>query len=83
MQIITNNRKHTPILYDNSLFRAVSAIVNRFIVKTQLYSSFTNDLKRKYFFPKNVHGCRLSLFKASVSTESDNGCFLGFCLFDA
>ena len=33
-QIITNNRKHTPILYDYSLFRAVSAIVNRFIVKT-------------------------------------------------
>ena len=27
-----------------------SAIVNRFIVKTQLNSAFTNDLKRKFFF---------------------------------
>ena len=26
--------KNTPVLYDNSLFRAVSAKVNRFIVKT-------------------------------------------------
>ena len=29
-----------------------SAIVNRFIVKTFLNSTFTNDLKRKYFFRK-------------------------------
>ena len=34
MQIITNNRKLTPFLYDNTLFRAVTAIENRFIVKT-------------------------------------------------
>ena len=34
MQIITTIRKYTPILSDNSLFHAVSAIVNRFIVKT-------------------------------------------------
>ena len=40
-----------------------SAIVNRFIVKTYLNSAFTNDLKRKYFFLKNVHSSRLSLFK--------------------
>ena len=41
-----------------------SAIVNRFIVKTyRLNSAFTNDLKRKFFFSKNVHSCRLSLFK--------------------
>ena len=39
-----------------------SAIVNRFMVKTYLNSAFTNDLKRKYFFSKNVHSCRLSLF---------------------
>ena len=39
-----------------------SAIVNRFIVKTSLNSAFTNDLKR-FFFSKNVHSCRLSLFK--------------------
>ena len=29
-----------------------SAIVNRFIVKTELNSAFTNDLKRKDFFRK-------------------------------
>ena len=40
-----------------------SAIVNRFIVKTYLNSAFENDLKRKQFFSKNVHSCRLSLFK--------------------
>ena len=41
-----------------------SAIVNRLIVKTELNSAFTNDLKRKYFFLfENVHSCRLSLFK--------------------
>ena len=27
-----------------------SVVVNRFIVKGQLNSIFTNDLKRKYFF---------------------------------
>ena len=31
-----------------------SAMVNRFIVKTELNSTFTNDLKR-FFFSKNVH----------------------------
>ena len=40
-----------------------SAIVNRFIVKTELNSAFTKCLKRKYFFSKNVHSCILSLFK--------------------
>ena len=39
-----------------------SAIVNRFVVKTSLNSAFTNDFKR-FFFSKNVHSCRLSLFK--------------------
>ena len=39
-----------------------SAIVNRFIVKTELNSAFTDDLKRKENFSKNVHSCRLSLF---------------------
>ena len=29
-----------------------SAKVNRFIVKTELNSAFTNDLKRKFFFRK-------------------------------
>ena len=32
-----------------------SAVEIRFIVTTQLYSTFTNDLKRKFFFSKNVH----------------------------
>ena len=43
-----------------------SAIVNRFIVKTYLNSAFTNDLKTKENFSKNVHSCRLSLFKLFV-----------------
>ena len=29
-----------------------SAVLNSFIVKTKLNSTFTNDLKRKYFFRK-------------------------------
>ena len=43
-----------------------SAIVNRFFVKTYLNSAFTNDLKRNEKFSKNVHSCRLSLFKLRV-----------------
>ena len=41
----------------------LSAIVNRFIVKTELNSAITNDLQRKENFSKNLHSCRLSLFK--------------------
>ena len=40
-----------------------SAVLNIFIVKTQLNSIFTNDLKRKEFFSKNVHSCRVRSFK--------------------
>ena len=40
-----------------------SAIVNRFIVKTQLNSAFTNDLKENIFFSKNVKSYRLCSFK--------------------
>ena len=40
-----------------------SAVLNILIVKTQLNSTFTNDLKRKDFFSKNVLSYRLSLFK--------------------
>ena len=40
-----------------------SAVLNIFIVKTSLNSIFTNDLKRKDFFSKNVHSYRPSLFK--------------------
>ena len=39
-----------------------SAVLNIFIVKTQLNSTFTNDLKRKYFFSKNVHSYRVCSF---------------------
>ena len=34
----------------------------RFIVTTLLYSTFANDLKRKYFFLKNVHSYRVCSF---------------------
>ena len=41
----------------------ISAVLNIFILKTELNSTFTNDLKRKEKFSKNVHSYRLSLFK--------------------
>ena len=50
-----------------------SATVNRFIVKTLLNSAFTNDLKRKEIFSKNVHSCRLRLFKTPVLGAQKNG----------
>ena len=40
-----------------------SAVLNIFIVKTQLNSTFTNDLKRKEIFSKNVHSYRVCSFK--------------------
>ena len=40
-----------------------SAILNIFIVKTKLNSTFTNDLKRKENFWKNVHSYRVCSFK--------------------
>ena len=39
-----------------------SAVEIRFIVTTYLYSTFANDLKRKYFFLKNVHSYRVCSF---------------------
>ena len=51
-----------------------SATVNRFIVKTYLNSAFTNDLKRKEFFSKNVNSCRLSLFKCAYGPRSEKTC---------
>ena len=44
-----------------------SAVVSRFIVKAELNSISTNDLKRKYYFSENVHNCRLSHFKFDVA----------------
>ena len=40
-----------------------SAVEIRFIVTTLLYSTFANDLKRKFFFSKNVHSYRVCSFK--------------------
>ena len=40
-----------------------SAVLNIFIVITKLNSTFTNNIKRKDFFSKNVHSYILSLFK--------------------
>ena len=58
------------------------AIVNRFIVKTFLNSAFTNDIKRKDFFFKNVHSCRLSLFKHSFVSMPGSS-FFGYLLSNA
>ena len=43
-----------------------SAVEIRFIVTTYLYSTFANDLKRKYFFSKNVHSYRVCSFKEDI-----------------
>ena len=43
-----------------------SAKVNSFNVKTLLNSAFTYGLKRKEFFLKNVHSCRLGLFNIAL-----------------
>ena len=40
-----------------------SAVLNMFIVKTYLNSIFTNDLKRKENFSKNVQSYRVCSFK--------------------
>ena len=47
-----------------------SDVTNIFIVKILLNSIFTNDLKRKDFFSKNFHSCRLSHFKALSMTTA-------------
>ena len=60
--------------------------MNIFIVKTLLNSAFTNDLKRKDFFSKNVHSCRLSLFNQNITKESKNckkGVYLQIFFFSA
>ena len=50
MQIITNKGKYTCFYKIIHFSVQFSAIVHRFIVKTQLNSTFTNNLKRKDFF---------------------------------
>ena len=47
-----------------------SAVLKIFIVKTYLNSTFTNDLKRKYFFSKNVHSNRVCSFKLPLRRYS-------------
>ena len=44
-----------------------SAVLNIFIVKTMLNSTFTNDLKRKENFSKNVHSYRVCSFNIQRS----------------
>ena len=44
-----------------------SAVLNIFIVKTLLNSTFTNDLKRKEIFSENVHSYRVCSFKCLFS----------------
>ena len=46
-----------------------SAVLNIFIVKTKLYSTFTNDLKRKENFSKNVHIYRECSFKVEYADK--------------
>ena len=47
-----------------------SAVEIRFIVTTYLYSTFANDLKRKYFFSKNVYSYRVCSFKDETGLKS-------------
>ena len=44
-----------------------STVEIRFNVTTLLYSTFANDLKRKYFFSKNVHSNRVCSFNINLS----------------
>ena len=46
-----------------------SAVLNIFIVKTKLNSTFTNDLKRKEIFSKNVHSYRVCSFNLCIPLE--------------
>ena len=68
---IINNKKKTHLFYKIIHFSVqFSAIVNRFIVKTYLNSTFKNDLKRKQTKNrKNVHSCRPSLFNVSAVAQ--------------
>ena len=50
-----------------------SSVLNIFIVKTKLNSTFTNDLKRKEFFSKNVHSYRVCSFNIYLSYEVASG----------
>ena len=61
-RIIPNKRNMTCFYEIIHYSMQFSAVLNIFIVKTLLNSIFTNDLKRKYFFSKNVHSYRPSLF---------------------
>ena len=62
-KIITNKRKNTCFYKIIHFSMQFSAVEIRFIVTTYLYSTFTNVLKGKYFFSKNVHSYRVCSFK--------------------
>ena len=48
-----------------------SAVEIRFIVTTYLFSTFANDLKRKFFFSKNVHSYRVCSFNHTLWIKLD------------
>ena len=67
LQIITYKRKNTcfyKIIYFSMQFSAALTI---YIVKTYLNSIFTNDLKRKENFSKNVQRYRVCSFKEAIT----------------
>ena len=49
-----------------------SAVLNMFIVKTYLNSVFTNDLKRKENFSKNVQSYRVCSFNESSGSNHNS-----------
>ena len=46
----------------------LSAVLNIFIGKTYINSTFTNDLKRKYFFFENVHSYKQKIISQNQDT---------------
>ena len=65
-QIITYKRKKHLFYKIIHFSMQFSAVLNMFIVKTYLNSIFTNDLKRKENFSKNVQSYRVCSFKHFV-----------------
>ena len=56
-----------------------SAVLNIFIVKTKLNSTFTTDLKRKENFSKNVHSYRVCSFNVGKMDAIIETSFFIFC----
>ena len=66
-QIITYKRKKHLFYKIIHFSMQFSAVLNMFIVKTYLNSIFTNDLKRKENFSKNVQCYRVCSFKGKLT----------------